>query len=154
MGEDPDFITRHYAAADIQSLMRMVPIFGMLTSARIEEIAGLLRPRLIPPDKPIVRRGEAGDSMFFITSGFVEVKVEPEPVRLGPGDFFGEIALVLGGRRTADVVTLGYCQLLELRRAEFQQYLETEPELIEKLRRVAEARLQVEPPPPIHIDLK
>jgi hypothetical protein len=149
-----DFVTRHYAAADIQSLMRMVPIFGVLTSTRIDEIAGLLRPRLIPPDKPIVRRGEAGDSMFFITSGFVEVKVEPEPVRLGPGDFFGEIALVLGGRRTADVVTLGYCQLLELRRAEFQQYLETEPELIEKLRRVAEARLQVEPPPPTHIDLK
>lgn len=149
-----DFITRHYAAADIQSLMRMVPLFGVLTSARIEEIAGLLRPRLIQPDKYIVRRGESGDSMFFITSGFVEVIVEPEPVRLGPGDFFGEIALVFGGRRTADVVTLGYCQLLELRRADFQRCFETEPELIEKLRRMAEARLQNEPSPQTSIDLK
>lgn len=147
-----DFIVRHYAAADIQSLMRMVPLFGVLTSARIDELAGLLRPRLVQPDKYIVRRGESGDSMFFITSGFVEVMVEPEPVGLGPGDFFGEIALVFGGRRTADVVTLGYCQLLELRRADFEQCLKTEPELIEQLRRVAEARLQTEPPPPPRID--
>ncbi|MDD5559061.1 protoglobin domain-containing protein [Candidatus Methylomirabilis sp.] len=147
-----DFIVRHYAAADIQSLMRMVPLFGVLTSARIDELAGLLRPRLVQPDKYIVRRGESGDSMFFITSGFVEVMVEPEPVGLGPGDFFGEIALVFGGRRTADVVTLGYCQLLELRRADFEQCLKTEPELMERLRRVAEARLQTEPPPPLHID--
>lgn len=149
-----DFITRHYAAADIQSLMRMVPLFSGLTAARIEEVAGLLRPRLIQPAKYVVRRGEPGDSMFFITSGFVEVKLEPEPVRLGPGDFFGEIALVLGGRRTADVVTLGYCQLLELRRADFEQSLKAEPELIEKLRHVAESRLQAEPPPPIRIDLQ
>jgi hypothetical protein len=149
-----DFITRHYAAADIQSLMRMVPLFGVLTSARIDEIAGLLRPRLIQPNKYIVRRGESGDSMFFITSGFVKVMVEPEPVGLGSGDFFGEIALVFGGRRTADVVSLGYCQLLELRRADFEQCLKAEPELIEKLRRIAEARLQTEPPPQIRIDLK
>lgn len=141
-----DFITRHYAAADIQSLMRMVPLFKVLTAARIEEIASLLKPRLIQPDKYIVRRGESGDSMFFITSGFVEVRVEPEPVRLGPGDFFGEIALVFGGRRTADVVTLGYCQTLELRRVDFQQCFEAEPELMEQLRRMAEARLQNESP--------
>jgi hypothetical protein len=149
-----DFITRHYAAADIQSLMRMVPLFGVLTSARLEEIAGLLKPRLVQPAKHIVRHGESGDSMFFITSGFVEVKVDPEPVRLGPGDFFGEIALVFGGRRTADVVTLSYCQLLELRRVDFQQCIETEPELSEKLRRMAEARLQTEPAPTISIDSK
>jgi hypothetical protein len=149
-----DFITRHYAAADIWTLMRMVPLFAGLTSVQMEEIAGLLRPRLVQPAKHIVRRGESGDSMFFITSGFVEVKVEPEPVGLGPGDFFGEIALVLGGRRTADVVTMGYCQLLELRRVDFQQCFEAEPELIEKLRRVAEARLQAEPPPHTPIDLK
>lgn len=148
-----DFITRHYAAADIQSLMRMVPLFSVLTSARIDEIAGLLRPRLVQPAKHIVRRGESGDSMFFITSGFVEVIVEPEPVGLGPGDFFGEIALVFGGRRTADVVTLGYCQLLELRRADFEHCLKEEPELIEKLRRVAETRRQTESPSPIRIDI-
>jgi CRP-like cAMP-binding protein len=125
----------------------MVPLFAVLTSARIDEIAGFLRPRLVQPAKPIVRRGESGDSMFFITSGFVEVRVEPEPVRLGPGDFFGEIALVLGSPRTADVITLSYCQLLELRRTDFQHCLAAEPELIDKLRRIAEVRMQNEPPP-------
>jgi hypothetical protein len=140
-----DFITRHYAAADIRSLMRAVPLFTVLTSERIEEVARLLRPRLVQPDKPIVRRGDPGDSMFFITSGFVEAKIDPEPVRLGTGDFFGEIALVLERPRTADVVTLGYCQFLELRRDDFRQFLETEPELVEEVRRVAEARLRDEP---------
>ena len=149
-----DFITRHYAAGDIRSLMRLVPLFAVLTSERIEELAGLLRPRIVQPDKHIVRRGDPGDSMFFITSGFVEVKVEPEPVRLGTGDFFGEIALALGRPRTADVVTLGYCQFLELRRDDFNQFLETEPELIEEVRRVAEARLHDEPLSQIRIDLK
>ncbi len=149
-----DFVTRHYAAADIQSLMRMVPLFGVLTSAKIDELSGLLRPRLVQPDKYVVRRGEAGDSMFFITAGFVEVIVEPEPVRLGPGDFFGEIALVFGGKRTADIVTLGYCQLLELRRADFEQCFKGEPELIAALRRIAESRMQAEPPAPVRIDLQ
>lgn len=149
-----DFVTRHYAAADIRSLMRMVPLFAMLTKEQIDEVASLLRPRFVQPAKYVVRRGEPGDSMFFITSGFVEVKVEPEPVGLGTGDFFGEIALALGGQRTADVVTVGYCQFLELRRDDFHRCLEREPKLIEEVRRVAEARLHSEPPSQIRIDLK
>ena len=147
-----DFIARHYAAGDIRSLMRMVPLFAMLTTERIEEVARLLRPRLVQPAKYVVRRGDSGDSMFFITSGFVEVKVEPEPVGLGPGDYFGEIALAFESRRTADVVTVDYCQFLELHRDDFHRCLE--PDLIEEVRRVAEARLQSEPLSQARIDLK
>jgi hypothetical protein len=139
-----DFITRHYAAADIRSLLGSMPLFAGLPIARIEEVARLLRPRLVEPDKHIVHRGDPGDSMFFITAGFVEVKVDPDPIRLGTGDFFGEIALALGRPRTADVVTLDYCQFLELRRDNFEQLLETQPGLIEQVRRVAEARLNGE----------
>ncbi len=147
-----DFIARHYAAGDIRSLMRMVPLFAMLTTERIEEVARLLRPRLVQPAKYVVRRGDSGDSMFFITSGFVEVKVEPEPVGLGPGDYFGEIALAFESRRTADVVTVDYCQFLELHRDDFHRCLE--PDLIEEVRRVAEARLQSEPLSQARIDLQ
>lgn len=74
----------------------------------------------------------------------MEVKVDPDPIRLGSGDFFGEIALALGRPRTADVVALDYCQFLELRRDNFHQLLETQPELVEQVRRVAEARLNDE----------
>jgi CRP-like cAMP-binding protein len=139
-----DFVTRHYAAADIRSLIGSMPLFIGLPIERIEEVARLLRPCLVEPGKHIVHRGDPGDSMFFITSGFVEVRVEPDPIRLGTGDFFGEIALALGRPRTADVVTLGYCQFLELRRDNFQQLLETQPGLIEQVRRIAEARLNAE----------
>jgi len=42
-----------------------------------------------------------------------------EKVRLGRGDFFGEMALFAGGRRTADVIAIGYCQLIVLSSADF-----------------------------------
>ena len=53
----------------------------------------------------MVRRGRPGDCMYFIASGEVEVRLEPQPVRLGPGTFFGEMALLERGPRTATVVT-------------------------------------------------
>ena len=47
----------------------------------------------------LVRRGEPGDCMHFIASGEVEIEVGPAPLRLGPGEFFGEIALLTGTPR-------------------------------------------------------
>src|SRR5690606_21951873 len=102
----------------------------------------------------VVRRNEPGDAMYFIASGAVEVRLPREPVRLGTGDFFGEMALIRRARRTADVVAIGYCQLLEMPRDAFRELLRTQPELMREVRRVADIRLRgahetaAEPPPP------
>jgi monovalent cation:H+ antiporter, CPA1 family len=61
-------------------------------------------------------------------------------VRLGRGDFFGEMALLSGGRRTADVIAIGYCQLLVLSSADFRRFLDTNPEAKAQIDRVVEAR--------------
>src|SRR5690606_17365311 len=77
------------------ALLERVPLFAELDPKRRRKIGRLLKPRFVVPGETIVRRGERGDSMYFISSGAVEVRLPTgEPIRLGSGDFFGELALI------------------------------------------------------------
>lgn len=104
-------------------LIRQMPLFAKLDAAEIKRLGTKLRTRLALPGEIIVRRGEPGDAMFFIASGAVEVRTQPEPVRLGTGEFFGELALLTRRTRSADVVAIGFCRLLVLRRELFDDVL-------------------------------
>jgi len=64
-------------------------------------------------------------------------------VRLGSGEFFGEMALLSGRPRQADVVALTYCRLLVLRKTDFERFLAANPEARATINRVAEARLSM-----------
>ena len=70
-----------------------------------------------------------------------------EPVRLGTGDFFGELGLITHEPRRNDVVALGYCQLLELHTVVFERFLRADPQAAVAIRRVASERLGVEREP-------
>ena len=122
-------------------LVQKVPFFSDLDAARITQIAGLLKPRLVLPDELVVHKGDPGDAMYFVSTGAVEVDIQPNPVRLGSGDFFGEIALLKEMPRTADVTALSYCQVLALFVRDFRPLLDANPEMRERLERVAEERL-------------
>jgi CPA1 family monovalent cation:H+ antiporter len=124
-----------------EELIARVPLFAGLDSARLDQIARLLRPRLALPGEAIVRKGERGDAMYFVSSGAVEVRLEPLPVRLGSGEFFGEVALVTNLPRMADVIALGYCRILELSARDFGRLLETDAALRERIDAVARQRL-------------
>ncbi|MGH6932977.1 MAG: cation:proton antiporter [Dongiaceae bacterium] len=124
-----------------EAMIARVPLFEGLDSERLDKIARLLRPRLALPSEAVVRKGERGDAMYFIASGAVEVRLEPLPVRLGSGEFFGEIALVTNLPRMADVVALGYCRLLELSARDFERLLETDGALRERIDAVARQRM-------------
>ena len=93
------------------------------------------------PDERIIREGDRADACFFIASGAVEVRQPARRIRLGSGDFFGELALLTGRRRQADVVALTYCRLLVLRRADFERFLSENPAARAEINRVALARL-------------
>jgi Na+:H+ antiporter len=121
-------------------LVGRVPMFAALNEKTRRAVARLLRPRLAVPGEIIVRRGARGDAMYFISSGAVEVRIAPHPVQLGSGDFFGELALLVADRRNADVVALGYCQLLSLAARDLNRLFGTEPALRDHIRAVAEAR--------------
>ena len=105
------------------SLVARVPLFAGLSDDRLRQIERLVKPRLAVPGELLVRRGEKGDAMYFISSGAVAVRIPglEQPVRLGTGDFFGEMALVLDQPRNADVEALGYCRLLVLERRDFRR---------------------------------
>ena len=121
-------------------LVGRVPMFATLDDKTRRAVARLLRPRLVVPGEVVVRRGERGDAMYFISSGAVEVRISPHSVQLGSGDFFGELALLVADRRNADVVALGYCQLLSLAARDLGRLFGTEPALRDHIRAVAEAR--------------
>jgi CPA1 family monovalent cation:H+ antiporter len=110
-----------------EDLIARFDMFRGLSPAEIKALARLFKSRLALPEEKIIRRGERGSHVFFISSGAVEVVLPDEPVRLGRGDFFGEMALLSGLPRAADVVALGYCQLLVLSAADFQRFLASNP---------------------------
>jgi CPA1 family monovalent cation:H+ antiporter len=110
-----------------EDLITRFDMFRGLGIADIKALAHLFKPRLALPEEKIIRRGERGSYVFFVSSGAVEVILPDEPVRLGRGDFFGEMALLSGLPRAADVVALGYCQLLVLSAADFQRFLAGNP---------------------------
>ena len=123
-----------------EELIRRFEMFRGLGETEINALARLCRPRLAVPEETIIRRGDRGTHVFFISSGAVEVILPKEKVRLGRGDFFGEMALLSGGRRTADVIAIGYCQLLVLSSADFQRFLATNLAAKAHIDRVMEAR--------------
>jgi len=117
-----------------------LPLFASLDAGQIAAVARLLRPQIVPANSVVVRRGETADAMYFILDGQVEVDVAPKPVRLGAGQYFGEIALIRDTRRTATVMSVDSCQLLALDVRDFRRMLDDHPSLREELARVADER--------------
>jgi voltage-gated potassium channel len=126
-----------------------VPLFASLDASGIAAIARLLKPEIAPAHYAIVRRGEPATAMYFIMSGEVEVDVDPHPVHLRSGQFFGEIALLKEGLRTATVTAATETQLLALDASDFRKLIDQYPDLRQKIARIAESRLgETHPPAP------
>jgi len=83
----------------------------------------------------VVKEGDPGDAFYVILEGQAKVVSKSGKVvhRLVPGDFFGEISLLDGGARTADVVSETPLTTLELKRKAFQKVLEQEPGVAAKM---------------------
>jgi monovalent cation:H+ antiporter, CPA1 family len=128
---------------DSHQLVKRLDLLAGLDEPQIDRVCRLLRPRFAVPNDVIIRRGERGDAVFFIASGTVEVHLAQRKIRLGAGEFFGEMALLSGRLRQADVVASTYCQLLVLRQWDFARFMAANPEAREAIERVAEARQQM-----------
>lgn len=126
---------------DPRRLLARVPLFQDLAEARIDQLAALLKPRLVLPGERVVARGEQGDAMYFISNGALRVELDGGSVVLGSGDFFGELALMTHQPRNADVLATGFADLLLLRTVDFQRFMAANPDTREKIEAVAKARL-------------
>jgi voltage-gated potassium channel len=127
------------------SLLAEVPFFKSLMAPRIADLVRVLRPRFAQPGDIILRKGDEGDSMFIIASGEVEVEFggARDPVLLGPGQFFGELALIERTTRTATVRADDECKLLELNGKDFHELARHHPELKDAIHRIAAERKAV-----------
>jgi len=132
--------TRRRQFLQTWDLVAKVPFFHDVDAAAIADVARLLRPRDYAARATIVRRGEPGDCMYFVVSGEVEVQLRPEPIFLGPGEFFGEVALLSGGTRNATIIAVRQCTLLSLDIADFRQLLGRQPELARVIHDEAQRR--------------
>jgi voltage-gated potassium channel len=121
-------------------LVTRVPFFRNLYPAAIVELTRMLRRLDLPERTVVVRRGRSGDCMYFIASGEVEVKLEPRPIRLGPGAFFGEMALLERGPRMATVVTTLPTTLLILDVSDFHAFTALHPDLAQAVEAEASRR--------------
>lgn len=123
-------------------LVHKVPFFHDLGASLIAELARLLKPREFPGGATVVRRGQPGDCMYFIASGEIEVRTGARPLHLHAGGFFGEIALITGGPRTATAVATKHTMLLILDIADFRDLAARRPELSQAIHDEAERRLK------------
>jgi CPA1 family monovalent cation:H+ antiporter len=128
---------------ETRELVRQVPLFEALRPAELDKICRLLRPRFAVPGERVIREGERGNEMYFISSGALEVTVGKNRVRLGRGDFVGEMALLDDQRRRADVTALGYCHLLVLGADDFKSLLAVDPAIRDAINRAATDRMKM-----------
>ena len=126
---------------DTRQLVKRLDMLSGLPEQQLDRVTKLLRPRFTVPGERIVRAGDRADACYFIASGAVEVRLPDRAIGLGSGDFFGELALLTGRPRQADVVALTFCRLLALRKADFDSFLSANPEAKALITRIANARI-------------
>jgi NTE family protein len=126
---------------DLQDLLSTIPIFSFLGRNEIASVQSLFTESTHQKDEYICREGEEGDTFHIILDGELEVIVgQGDSARvlnvLKKGDFFGEMALLQGGKRTASVVTARRTHLVTLDRASFNSLFLKNPKALEYFTRV------------------
>jgi len=124
------------------------PLFANLTTRQLNALARGARRRSFDPGAVIVHQGELGIGLYVLASGKAEVRRKDTEghdhvlATLGPGDFFGEMALLYDAPRTASVVAVEPTECVVLTRMEFKAALRAAPEIAVELLEVLGKRLQ------------
>ena len=139
MAVDPfwsNFFRRRSKEEDeLFAILRDIPIFQDLSRTECYKIDGILHRRRFAADEAIVREGEMGVGMFIIISGQIEIVQSGEDgqvlhlATLGPGDFFGEQALLDESPRTASAMAVEPCQAVGFFRPDLLELIESNPRL-------------------------
>jgi len=132
--------------------LRSVPLFGSLDDHAATELRELLTVENMPSGQQLFHKGDSGDAMYLIESGRIRISITDQDAQevtladLAQGDFFGEMALIDGRKRSADARVVQDAQLAILSRPAFLAFVRANPDvalemlsaLSERLRRTDE----------------
>jgi CRP-like cAMP-binding protein len=119
------------------------PFFAGLSRGELMELAKVTEDMEVDEGKALTREGQSGSEFFVIVDGEVSVTKQGSEVRrLGPGDFFGEIALLEDTPRTATVTATTPLRFFVLTRQAFRSMLAHQPEIADKVTRALEERVR------------
>ena len=109
-------------------VLEQVPLFEHLSKRHLRRVAGLATTKRFAPGSSILRAGDRGDAFYVLLDG--EARAQPRTgrlVKLGPGDFFGEMALLDGSPRSASVEAVTEVLTMRVGRSAFAKLLRQEP---------------------------
>lgn len=130
-------------------LLRKVHLFSSCTEKQLAFIVTRVEDVDVPPGKVLCEEGSSGGEFFVVVSGSAEVKKSGRVVdQFGPGDFFGEIALIDHGPRSATVTATSPMRLLILGPAQFRDVLHDDPDMARQLLYAVTKRLRAAAAPP------
>jgi voltage-gated potassium channel len=126
------------------AMVARIPIFAELDAAEIGEIMRLLRAHVLEPGTVVALRGDVAQSMYVIAAGEVEIALPDRRIKLGPGQFFGEVAVLRRARRSATVTAITRVRLLVLDAHDLHALMARSPAIAAHIRKVARERLSHE----------
>ena len=115
-------------------MIKRAPLFASCSKRELEEIARIADEIDLREGKEMTRQGSRGREFFVLLEGEADVTRDGETInRLGPGDFFGEIALVSDSPRTATVTATTPVRTLVVTATSFKRLLDDQPEIQRKV---------------------
>jgi CRP/FNR family cyclic AMP-dependent transcriptional regulator len=124
-------------------LLQRVPLFAELDPRELERLSGSFKERTFDAGQSVAAEGEGGAGFFVIESGEAVVKVhEEERGRLGPGDYFGDIAMIDQGDRTASIEAVSELKCYGLTFWDFRPLVESDARIAWPLLQAMAKRLR------------
>ncbi|SFB29676.1 ATP/ADP translocase [Cohnella sp. OV330] len=124
-------------------VLQQVPLFQHLSTEGFLDLAQLVQEEAYGPGKTICKTGEYGDTLYAVVEGVVGVRRDGREIaNLGKGEYFGEMAIIDSGPRSADCVAVSQASLLALRKEQLQAFCFRDAQVLRGMMRVLSERLQ------------
>jgi CRP-like cAMP-binding protein len=128
---------------ELVDMLSSLTLFADLTRPQLEQVAHKMTEESFPVGQRILRQGFTGTGFYVILDGEVAVKIDGEErAKLGKGDFFGEMSILLGEPPVADIVTLRQLHALHLGGPELEGFLRDHPQVMFRMLKTIALRLR------------